>query len=178
MEFTLAPHPATPPPVPLRVSARVRASGAGALSIAYRIDGATDRIALPALARPQRADGLWRQSCFELFLAPSPATGYLEFNFSPSSQWAAYAFDDYRIGMRPLPIAAPQITVERQPGTLIVSVALHCREAVCGATFSLAAVLAFDTAPHSFWALAHAPDKPDFHRRDCFTGRIGAAGDA
>ena len=54
------------------------------------------------LPNRDRADDLWRTTCFELFVA-GEGTAYREYNFSPSGQWAAYDFDDYRAGMRNAP---------------------------------------------------------------------------
>jgi len=61
--------------------------------------------ALPGLcvpvpsATPTRRDELWRSTCAECFVRVG-TSAYLEFNFSPSGDWAAYFFDDYRKGMR------------------------------------------------------------------------------
>ena len=55
---------------------------------------------------PARTDELWRSTCFELFLRFDDDERYVEFNFSPSTRWAAYAFDGYREGMAELPLAA------------------------------------------------------------------------
>jgi hypothetical protein len=43
---------------------------------------------------------LWRHTCFEAFVRTSPGEAYYEFNFAPSTQWAAYHFSGYRSGMR------------------------------------------------------------------------------
>jgi hypothetical protein len=50
--------------------------------------------------RPQRADELWKTTCFELFLSVSGQGDYYELNFSPSGNWNAYHFDSYREGMK------------------------------------------------------------------------------
>lgn len=47
-----------------------------------------------------RVDGLWRTSCCELFLAQPDTPAYLEFNFSPTGDWAAYAFESPRQNRR------------------------------------------------------------------------------
>ena len=78
------------------------------LQLVYRWQGWT--VAPIALARavdPQRRDELWRTTCAEIFVAlddasdGKPHTGgpYLEFNFSPTGDWAAYRFDSTRTGM-------------------------------------------------------------------------------
>ena len=74
----------------------------------YSVTGA-GALAVPAPAGGERADGLWRTTCFELFVKPAGGAGYFEFNFSPSSQWAAYRFEGYRSGMTELLVLAPVI---------------------------------------------------------------------
>lgn len=66
-------------------------------------------LALPPAAAPGRADGLWQSTCFELFLLDPQSGAYREFNFAPSGQWAAYSFDSYRVGMRPMDVMPPNI---------------------------------------------------------------------
>ena len=38
--------------------------------------------------------------------------------------------------------------------------------------FNLTAVLEEKDRTKSFWAVAHAPDKPDFHHPDCFVAKL------
>jgi hypothetical protein len=53
---------------------------------------------------------------FEAFLRTSPGPDYYEFNFAPSTQWAAYRFDSYRSGIRvATEISAPRIEVRSSP---------------------------------------------------------------
>src|SRR3979411_2974518 len=56
---------------------------------------------------------LWRHTCFEAFVRSSPGPDYYEFNFAPSTQWAAYRFNSYRSGIRvATEISAPRIEVQ------------------------------------------------------------------
>jgi hypothetical protein len=82
---------------------------AGYWAIEFVVAAPPAALKLPAAVPPERADGLWRATCFELFLRDPDDDSYLEFNFSPSGQWAAYHLDDYREGMRPLDVATPRI---------------------------------------------------------------------
>jgi hypothetical protein len=61
---------------------------------------------IPAAVAAARTDELWRHTCFEAFVRTSPGPAYYDFNFAPSTQWAAYRFDSYRSGMRPEIIAS------------------------------------------------------------------------
>ncbi|NWN33423.1 hypothetical protein GY663_30040, partial [Klebsiella michiganensis] len=97
LRIPLVPHPEHPPHgvEGIDVTADIRR---GASILAYRVTGRMPL--LPAPAAPERTDGLWRRTCFELFIRPEGGEGYFEFNFSPSTQWAAYRFHGYREGMR------------------------------------------------------------------------------
>jgi len=75
----------------------------------FHVDAPAGALRLPAPTAPDRTDGLWYHTCFELFLLDPLDGAYLEFNFSPSGQWAAYQFDGYRAGMRELDVSAPSI---------------------------------------------------------------------
>src|SRR5258708_31011963 len=93
------------------IEADVVCPRSGEMALTYRVTGLMSGVRLPAATRPERTDGLWRHTCFEAFVGAG--TGYLECNFAPSTQWAAYRFAGYRNGMTPAseiatrPIAAP-----------------------------------------------------------------------
>ena len=70
--------------------------------LSYTLTGDINALVLPAKSEPGRADDLWQTTCFELFLRGEGAA-YREYNFSPSGEWAAYAFDSYREGRREIP---------------------------------------------------------------------------
>jgi len=111
-------------------------------------------------AAPERTDGLWRYTCFELFVKPKGGEGYFEFNFSPSTQWAAYQFDGYRAGMRDLPLAVPRI----EPFEDGVHVSLDLGGLPEGEwRVAITAVIEAVDADITYWSAAHAPGKPDFH---------------
>ena len=152
----LIPHPDWPAPAIEAIDVEPLFSDAAAV-LTYRISGAMPLLPSPAAA--ERADDLWRHTCFELFVRTG-GEGYYEFNFSPSSQWAAYRFAGYRSGRVDLPLAPPRI--ERLADGLRVTVDLSAlpRGAWRG---SLAAVIEAQDGTMSYWALAHPPGKADFH---------------
>ena len=131
----------------------------------YRLDGAIGRLRIPAPAPRRRAERLWEHTCCELFFAPKGAAAYREFNFSPSGEWAAYAFERYRVGGA-LPAAGPDILVRHAPGRLQLEarVAAPAQRLCVG----LCAVIEADDGTLSYWALRHPGEKPDFHRADAF----------
>ena len=138
--------------------------------IRYEMTGDIARVALPAPTPPARRDELWKTTCFELFVRAGDEDGYLEWNFSPSGEWAAYVFDGYRAGMRDADVVAPLIVTEGigDRFRMDVTVALDDTPLHVG----ISAVIR-DTHGHtSYWALTHPPGKPDFHHADCFTAEL------
>ena len=142
--------------------------GSTRLRLSYLLAGQLEALALPPSAPPERTDELWRHTCLECFVAAGdPAAGYVELNFSPSSQWAAYRFGGYRQGMAPAEIAAPTIVVLPGVGRLmqtIVSVDLAgLMPPDAPWRCALTAVIEAQGGAKSYWSLAHPPGLPDFH---------------
>lgn len=162
------------------VRASVRRAG-HRLVLRYVLAGPAARAVLPPAAEPERRDELWRHTCFEAFLAPHGGEPYWELNVSPSGDWNVYRFDGYRAGMRPEPrAAAPAVKRHRaRCGTLTVEAAFDMggmAELAHGALdVALAAVLEAAEGTLSYWSVVHPADGPDFHRRDGFVVRLGAA---
>lgn len=166
IEYELKPHPDSDTHAVSGVQA-VLERQPGRFLISYIIGAPADALVLPIPAMPCRKDGLWESTCFELFLRDA-GPEYLEFNFSPSGQWAAYGFSGYREGMRPLPLEAPPIIeIGNQTGRYSLSVALRLPGAAPPG-FGISAVIEARGGARSYWALAHPQGKPDFHHADCF----------
>lgn len=106
----LIPHPDTPPRAIGSVVCSISWQGPGNWCFDYIVGEPPEALRLPPAVVPTRADGLWQRTCFELFLKRPGVAGYCEFNFSPSGEWAAYRFDDYRDGLAELPVKPPRIT--------------------------------------------------------------------
>ena len=143
------------------------------LMFAYILAGRISDLALPPTAAATRADELWRRTCFEAFVAVSPGAGYYEFNFAPSTQWAAYRFSGYRTGMRvATEIEAPEILVESSSKRYVLQASLELDRALLSPAstlrLGLSAVIEETSGHRSYWALAHPPGNADFHHSDCF----------
>ena len=129
---------------------------------------------MPGARAGRRADDLWKHTCFEAFVAADDMPGYFEFNFSPSLDWAAYRFADYRAGMSFATLAqAPGLQVRRTSSQLELTATVHLAglAPLCDAPvlrLALAAVIEEDDGRLSYWALQHPPGNPDFHHPDGF----------
>lgn len=168
MKVQLSAHPAFPPRSVQAVDVEVDVSEPGGLRLRYSVR-ATGGLKLPELTAPERTDGLWQTTCFELFGKRDGGPGYNEFNFAPSSEWAAYAFDDYRSGMRDLDIPSPEIVLEHSRHVdMLVNVQLPEQLASGSITFGLSAVIEEADGTKSFWALRHPAEQPDFHHPEGF----------
>jgi hypothetical protein len=149
----------------------------GAMQVSYVVEGAINGIALPPPLPSARADELWRHTCFEIFLKPLPQKGleseaYIELNFSPSTQWAAYRFRERRRGMQNIDLPPPAIDIQNTE-RLEVRAVLDLsgvpelpsdRPWKCNIT----TIIEQKDGAMSYWALKHAPDKADFHHPDGF----------
>ena len=140
----------------------------------YIVTGKISDLRMPPMAARARADELWQHTCFEAFVRSAAEAGYYEFNFSPSTQWAAYRFSSYRNGMRvATEISAPRIEVESGPERYVLQASLELEGLSmlphdAGWRLGLAALIEETNGRKSYWALAHPPGKPDFHHPDCF----------
>jgi hypothetical protein len=178
VQFNLIPHPTTPPSDPaLKVWANVEhiasLAAVGTTNIWFGIGAPADRFVIPEPAEPERADSLWKTTCFEAFLRPLGETGYREWNFAPSGEWAAYDFSDYRKDMAAAEVdVAPYVRMEDNFRWW----ALGASIAVLADTnweLGLSGVLEEKDGTKSYWALAHPnADKPDFHDPGCFAARL------
>ena len=171
-------HSAVPAPDRLRLHVSFALSPDNVLSLSYSIDGALDQIRIPEPRAAERADELWKHTCFEAFLGLDAAAAYHEFNFAPSGAWAIYRFCTHRDGMTAVtPAQAPQIAVRREAQRLQLDTAVALADLVGTAAavrlrLGLAAVVEGADGALSYWALRHATAKPDFHHRENFAIRL------
>ena len=145
----------------------------GLLRVDFHLAGQVEALRVPAPRAPARVDGLWRHTCFEVFIGHEAFPEYLEFNFSPSGEWAAYGFRGYRDGMRPFESrTAPDIVARIGADTLDLAATADLREFLeteAGALrLGVTAVIEDQAGGLSYWALKHPSDKPDFHDANGF----------
>jgi len=177
MHAELRPHPDTPCDAVSSIVAEIARADPAILNLRYTLAGEINRLAIPPVVAPDRTDELWRRTCFEAFLRPGPGEGYVELNFAPSTQWAAYRFSGYREGMAPARIAAPRIAVSVTDTTLELTLQLNLAALALppgACRLALSAVIEQTSGAKSYWALAHPPGRPDFHHRSSFACELPA----
>lgn len=177
----LVAHPDMPREPVSGIAVEVRMPAAARLVCNYSLHGDIGRVLLSGSPQRNRADGLWRHTCFEAFIAAPGVTGYYEFNFSPTLAWAAYRFTDYRNGMAPASLSqAPGLQVRKSSEQFDLTATVHLGglTLLSGARalrLALAAVIEDYRGRLSYWALEHPPGRPDFHHPDSFTMELRRA---
>ena len=168
-------HPQTPALAVKRIDVSWTILPAGLLMLRWKVDGA-GALVVPPFAGRARTDGLWQTTCFELFVKAPGAESYAEFNLSPSERWAAYDFAGYRAGMAERAVErAPVCTPRRGGSVLIFDAAIPVRALPpLPWVYGLTAVIEEEGGVKSYWAMAHPPEKPDFHDPACMAGRLAA----
>jgi len=165
-DYTLVPHGGAQAAV-RGITARIELEAGRRLVLEYRLAGDLSRLAIPRRAEARRAERLWEHTCFEAFVAPAAGSRYYELNFSPSAEWAAYAFDAYRQGMRLLSLAQPPtVVVAEGAAELCVTAAVEF-DALVDAPWpwriGLTAVVEDRAGTRAYFALRHPRQNPDFH---------------
>jgi hypothetical protein len=169
MRRALALHPDGRCDAVARIDVEVARTPNGDLLLGYAAYGRIRDVRVPPLAPSERTDELWRRTCFEAFLR-GPGEAYIELNFSPSTEWAVYTFDDYRVGMAPARPPGPRVEAVWSEDRLdvVAAVSRTLLAAHPAWRLGLAAVIEETDGRISYWALAHPPGTPDFHHDDGF----------
>ena len=175
--LSLCSHPDTPNSSVKKLSCSVIALDNGDLHLSYHLKGDLQRMLIAELAPSEPKDNLWEHSCFEAFISVDREKAYREYNFSPSSQWAIYAFSDYRVKLNGEASESPSIKRKQRDGELIISVVLpsSClpdNPQKKPLLIGLSAVIETRDNTISYWALKHPMNTPDFHHRESFNLRI------
>jgi hypothetical protein len=181
MRRLLRPHPDFPCPAVSSIEVDVVRPHAGSLVLRFIVTGGTGDLCLPPVTTTAPGDELWLHTCFEVFIRAAADNPYCEFNFAPSTRWAAYRFDNYRVGRSIADeISAPRIEVQSNAGCYTLKAALEL-DGMPGLPsdamwrLGLAAVIEDKDNRLSYWALAHPPGKADFHHPDCFAHELPPA---
>ena len=175
MNHSLKLHPDSRCSAAIAIEVQTSRPCPGTLALRFLVTGTTSALRLPPTKAPSRRDELWQHTCFEAFIRVPSADAYYEFNFAPSTEWAAYQFSGYRCGMRALSeISAPHTEVQQDAERLELQASLDLDglpDLSEGAIWQLgvSAVIEETSGNKSYWALTHPSSKADFHHPDCFT---------
>lgn len=176
----LLPHPATPCVAVDTIEVDVAPTPEGGVRFEYRFRGRPEAIRWPAPALAGPCDGLWSHTCCEAFAGLAGEVTYREFNFSPSGQWAAYAFSSERIRAVDPAIDPPAIGFVREDGGVRLTALLPAGALPLPMTrpfsgrieLGLSVVVEDAGGNLSYWALRHPAPAPDFHHRAAFALEI------
>jgi hypothetical protein len=177
MNFNLVSHPSAPPAAPpfnvwVTVDHAASLGPVATTNIWFGVGAPAERFVIPPIREPWRADELWQTTCFEAFFAADGDDGYREWNFAPRGNWAAYDFTGYREGMGQADVRSPPYIRMEDNFTWWTVGATIAVAADNKWDLGLSAVLEEQDGTKSYWALAHASDKPDFHAPDCFVAKL------
>ncbi len=149
------------------------------LEAAFFLKDPTNRVKKPkpvASPSPERANDLWKTTCFELFLSQAGSSDYYEINLSPDGKWNAYYFKSYRTPQPPA--ESTEISLQK----------IRWSEDTLRATFdfknknllnlqwdcSMTAVIETNSNQKFYFATSHEGEKPDFHLRKSFKLKRGS----
>ncbi len=160
------------------ITACVQRVESESLRITYALEGELSQLRIPAPRPTCMGKELWQHTCFEVFIAQPGMPGYHEFNFSPSGEWAAYAFSGYRRATPTVSaIQDPQVEIRHAQGRLELDATIRLDQLLppeAKLVAGITAVIEDAQGAFSYWALRHAPGKPDFHRAQDFILEIDA----
>jgi len=116
----------------------------------------------------RRGDELWKQTCFELFLAKSTGSDYYELNFSPSFVWNFYYLSEYRAEPSEVEIEKePKIESCKNSESYKISFEIELKTFDFD-SYNVAAILLPKQGERTFWSVHHYNHVPDFHNRENF----------
>lgn len=177
--IALRPHPSTPEDA-WAVSALAERTDGDELRLRWVVRGALDGLRVPPPGPVRRSDRLWEHTCAEAFVRAEREPSYVELNFAPSFEWAAYAFTAYRDGgALDSTKLAPRVDVRRERDALAFDVRVPLGElspSFPGADLRVGLSVIAEAADgrRAFYALHHPCAEPDFHHGDGFALRLEA----
>lgn len=146
------------------------------LHLSYFLEGAgCQALLLPPPSASLRENELWKHTCFEFFWSTDDQTpAYWEWNFSPSKKWNCYRLAYSRAPLEPeSAITQTEISTHSGPNTYRLEASFRFPPSwPKSGPFGLSAVIEYQNASKTYWALRHTAARPDFHRRDSWLGRL------
>ena len=166
--YTLKNHYKTDEPTTVKATIKLHQNH---LILEYQILGNLSNYHFPKITTQQRADNLWLDTCFELFVASINSNSYWEINISPSTKWNIYYFTSYKEGMRNSDIISiPTIKAHKYHNEYVLSVESIISEECFdqGLLINLCVILLDKKGVRHFYSIKRREESPDFHDRDYF----------
>ncbi|RUM68464.1 MAG: hypothetical protein DSZ07_06640 [Sulfurovum sp.] len=116
-----------------------------------------------------REDNLWKESCFELFIAHSNKPSYYELNISPSTNWNFYSFSNYKREMNEEKnISEPFIDSSKMQEAYKLSFEFEFYEEFIEKEliFNLAVILLDTKGIRHFYSIHQREERVDFHDKE------------
>jgi hypothetical protein len=148
----------------------------GVLKVAFELTGDLEKVLTSSPEEiPSRVIGLWKSTCFEMFIKNKKSEEYFEFNCSTANNWNVFYFPKQKAALKEfLPIANLASSSVQNKDSITVSFWIDLvkfptsfwieGEMNCGLT----TVLESDSGELSYWALKHLDTKPNFHMEKSF----------
>lgn len=150
----------------------VRDSGRNLLSISYTLTHAGELVSLDDTLRPARRDELWRATCLECFIKRPSHKNYWEMNISLNGSWNVYHFSDYRKDMTREELSKVTLQTQKESAELTTCAVTWSLPPEIGRAdkldVNISAILKTTAGNLHYMALAHPPDRPDFHWPESF----------
>ena len=140
------------------------------LFLSFKIEGLLENYIFPKEKNINRANELWKATCFELFLADSKKEEYYELNFSPSKEWNFYHLNNYRTELEEVEEVLFTIDTVFIENRYEVKISLEPKEGSFPFfdIYNSATILLTSDKKRTFWSLNKMKDIPDFHCKDFF----------
>lgn len=122
-----------------------------------------------------RKNELWKNTCFEFFLAPDleKTSPYLEMNINSSNEWNLYALSAYRENLQEISLSSikelPLLTIHKKTSEeMLVNIKTSLELPWIGKHMGSTLILESTMGFKSYWALDHCSPQPDFHNKASF----------
>lgn len=150
------------------------------LIVNYKIKGDLSSIDLgPLNESSNRIIGLWKKSCFELFLRSGNPQEYLEFNLSPNGDWNCFIFNEEINELTEYnELLKIDFTANLKDDEFTLELSIDRNDLPVihrdfqNVEFSTTSVLLINDGDEvfkeSFWAINHCDTRPNFHHPDSY----------
>ena len=142
------------------------------LTLEYQVLGDLSHYHFPKQTKQERANNLWLDTTFELFIAPVGSDEYWELNIAPSTQWNLYHFTSYKEGMKESNIiSTPSIKtyVQHDKYRLTFNATVAHEHFDQALQINLCTILLDQNGVRHFYSIERREGDVDFHDRGGFS---------